>query len=161
MVKEKLLQMEKTGKYAFHGSPEANIEILEPRQGTHIPDMSKPTEMVDDGKPAISATPYVELAIFRAVINGVNAPFDHNSGFDVNEGVASFSVSSEKVLEAVEGKKGYVYVFNKNEFEPYSRDGEIKEGLMEWRSYSTVKPIEIIEVTSDDLPTRQRINITG
>ncbi len=64
------------------------------------------------------------------------------------------------MLDLVKDKKGYVYVFNKNDFEPYSRDGQPSESVMEWRSCNVVKPIEVVEVSSDDLPPESEIEIT-
>lgn len=49
--KDKLLQLEKEGKYLFHGSPLGTIKYLEPRQARHVPDISKPTETILDGSP--------------------------------------------------------------------------------------------------------------
>jgi len=161
MSLEKLLQLEETGNHVFHGSPDGNIEALEPRQGTHIPDLTKPTETIFDGDPAVSATPYAELAAFRALINRINIPFSHHSGFGLKDKEKEFRVSSEEVLEAAKNKKGYVYVFDKNEFKPYNRTGEPSEDAMEWRANKTVKPLEVVEVTQDDLPSRERINIEG
>ena len=157
--REKLLQLEKEGKYLFHGSPVSNIESMEPRQATHVPELSKPTETILDGKPAVSATPYIEFAIFRAIINRENIPFSHNSGFGFKNGKKEFRISSKKILEEIKNKRGFVYVFNKNEFEPYSRGGEIHDSLMEWRSYKTVKPIDVIEVNYTDLVSEDLIDI--
>ncbi len=161
-MNKNLLELEKRGDCVFHGSPNGNLEILEPRQGTHIPDMSKPTDIILDGVPAVSATPYAEFAAFRAIVNRKNIPFDHTSGFGFNsKKEKEFRVSSVKALDSVKNKKGYVYVFNKNEFEPYSRDGEPGEQAMEWRSYNAVRPIEIVEVSSLDLPSRDIIEFTN
>ncbi len=159
MSKEKLSQLEESGQYVFHGSPNGEIEVLEPRQGTHIPDLSKPTEVILDGRPAVSATPYADLATFRAIINGANIPIDHTSGFGVTDGKKHFRVSSEDVLTHAKDKKGYVYVFDKDKFEPYDRNGEPKLDNMEWRSYQSVKPKEVIEVTQEDLPDLEDIKI--
>ncbi len=158
--KERLLQLENEGGYVFHGSPEGDLKVLSPRQGKHVPDLNKPTESILDGKPAVSATPYAELAIFRAIINRKNVSFGHTSGFGTSEdGEKHFSVSSKEVLEVVKEKKGFVYVFDKKEFEPYNRDGVTNNKSMEWRSYAASTPIEIIEVSSNDLPPKNKIKI--
>jgi hypothetical protein len=118
-------------------------------------------ETILDGNPAVSATPYADLAIFRAIINGKNIQLTHTSGFGTNaDGTLEFRVSSEEVLENAEGKDGYVYVFHKKDFEPYNRDGKADEDSMEWRSYKMVKPIEVIKVHSEDLPKKDSIEIT-
>jgi hypothetical protein len=151
--REKLLQLEKEGKYVFHGSPLADIKSLKPQQGTH--------NTIPDGNPAVSATPYAEFAIFRAIINRKNIPILLSSRFGFKDGKKEFLVSSKEVLDTAKDKKGFVYVFNKNEFEPYSRDGQIHKGLMEWRSYKEVRPVDIIEVNYSDLPSEDIIEITG
>lgn len=160
--RERLQHLEETNEHVFHGSPKGDIEELEPRQSNHIPDLTKPDEFILDGNPAVSATPYADLAIFRAIINGENMPFPHNSGFGTDEkGVKNYSVSSQEVLDHAKDKKGYVYVFDKKGFEPYDRDGRTEgiEKAMEWRSHEKVKPKEIIEVTSDHLPNLENIKI--
>lgn len=158
--KERLFELEQTGNHLFHGSPDGDIETLEPRQGNHVPDLNKPTETIPDGMPAVSATPYADMATFKAIINKKNVPISHTSGFGTSpSGEKQFRVSSEEVLEHAKDKKGYVYVFDKNEFEPYSRNGGANEYSMEWRSYNSVRPVDVIEVTSDDLPHVSDIQI--
>lgn len=158
---EKLSYLEETNQHVFHGSPDGTIKILEPRQSSHIPDISKPDEIILDGKPAVAATPHAELATFRAIINGKNIPIKHNSGFGTTGGKTHFRVSSAEVLEHAKGKKGYVYVFDRKDFKPYDRERSEnpREGAMEWRAHTSVKPLEVIEVSSDDLPPTDKIEI--
>ncbi|MFA7193862.1 MAG: hypothetical protein WC087_03015 [Candidatus Paceibacterota bacterium] len=156
---EKLKKLEQEGKHVFHGSPNGSIKSLEPRQGRHVPDWSKPDETTLDGNPAVSATPYAELATFRALINRENVSINHTSGFGIRDGNAEFRVSSEDVLKEVKDKKGFVYVFDKNNFEPYKRDQVATTDSMEWRSYEEVEPSDVIEVTSKDMPSSDRIKI--
>jgi hypothetical protein len=116
--------------------------------------------MILDGRPAVSATPYAELAIFRAIINAKNVGFGHTSGFGLSSaGKKQYRVSSGDVLETAAGKRGFVYVFDRAGFEPYDRDGDVDGPRMEWRSYEAVKPVEVIEVTGDDLPPREEIKV--
>lgn len=157
--KQKLLELENTGKYVFHGSPYGDIKILEPKQGTHIPDTSKPTETILDGNPAVSATPYIDFAIFRAIINDKNIKVKFHSGFGFRNGVKEFRVSDKLILDQLKDKKGFVYVFNRSDFKPYSRDGVPHEGNMEWRSYESVEPIEVIKVSDLDLISIDLIEI--
>ncbi|MBP9856066.1 MAG: hypothetical protein KBC48_02050 [Candidatus Pacebacteria bacterium] len=162
--KQKILELEKTGEYVFHGSTNGEIEILEPRQSTHIEDI---TNLDDDGEPdglpAVAATPYAEIAIFRAIVNGANLSMPHTSGFGFkrdHKDQMYFRIRPEEALDQVyDNKKGYVYIFNKTDFEPYLRDGEPDESAMEWRCYKPIKPLEIIEVTSADLPPKNEIEI--
>ena len=159
--KEKLHQLESEGLYLFHGSPTADIEEFELRQSTHIVDIEKPHEMINDGEPAISATPYADIAIFRSIINRKNIDkIDITSSFGSNsEGELEFSVSNPEILEKARGGTGFVYVFDKNNFAPYSRDGVAHESGMEWRSYKQVKPIQVVPVNFDDMPELERIKI--
>lgn len=151
--RERLIQFEETHEYVFHGSPVQGIETFELKQSTQL---GNDRETTFDGDPAVSATPYVDIAIFRAIINGINILIpDYESEFGIDgRGKAEFAVSSPVVLEEVKNKKGFVYVFNKKDFKPYSRNGRIKnlEQSMEWRSYQSIKPLDVIEVTFSDLP---------
>ncbi|MCF7865115.1 MAG: hypothetical protein K9M11_01230 [Candidatus Pacebacteria bacterium] len=164
MSKEQLLQLEQEGKYVFHGSPIGTIEELEPRQSNHIPDLKEPTKTILDGRPAVSATPYIELAIFRAIINNKNVHIegDWNSGFGVTDGVIDFRVSDKEVLEQTKDKIGFVYLFDKSNFKPYTRGKGEDEGRpqsMEWRSYEKVRPVKVLKVTDKDLPDWDRIKV--
>ncbi len=142
--------LEKTGQYVFHGSPDGDIDILTPRQAHHVPDISKPSEKIEDGLPSVSATPYADFAVFRALVNKKNLP-GGLSGFGFKDKVKEFRLSNKKQVELLSDKVGYVYVFNKSDFEPYSRSGVKQETYMEWRAYSEVKPIEVVNVTFKDL----------
>lgn len=155
---DKLTEMEKTGEYVFHGSPYGDIKTLEPKQARHFPNPENLEEFILDGDPAVSATPYVDFAIFRALINRENVIFSFRSGFGFDQNKQKeFRVSNQKVLDYIKDKKGFVYVFDKNHFEPYSRSGKAHEGSMEWRAYKEVKPKEIIEVQYDDLEQIENI----
>lgn len=159
--KEKLHQLESEGLYLFHGSPTAGIQEFEPRQATQVVDIKKPYDMVNDGEPAISATPYADIAIFRSIINRKNIDkIDITSSFGNNsKGELEFSVSNPEILERAKGGTGFVYVFDKNNFVPYSRDGVAHESGMEWRSYRQVKPVQVVSVNFDDMPDLESIKI--
>lgn len=160
--KERILELEKTGEYVFHGSSNGRIEVLEPRQSTHVTDPKNPKETkILDGDPAISATPYAQIAIYRAIVNEGNIKFNHTTGFGFTSPTdIYYRVDSDKTLEeAFNNKTGYVYVFNRKDFAPYNRDSQPTEEDMEWRSYKAVKPVEVIGVTSADLPPKNEIEI--
>ena len=160
MSKSKLIELEQEGKYVFHGSAIPDLEYLEPKQAHHIPDINK-EEKILDGKPAVSATPFLDFAIFRALINRNNIDFNFHSGFGFKNNKKEFRVSSQKVLEEVKNKKGFVYIFDKKDFSPYSRDGVAKLENMEWRSYAKISPLQVLEVSFKDLPDLNLIEITG
>lgn len=140
--KEKLLALEKEGVYVFHGSPEL-LEELEPRQPKTYDHNQK--QMTNDGKLAVVATPFVEIAIFRAIINKkIKAEKGRCwSRFSSNDGELEFETTPE-VLELAKKIRGYVYVFKKEDFE--------RHNSMEWRSDHEVRPVLIFEVNFEDLP---------
>ncbi len=144
-AKEKLLQLEKEGKYLFHGSPAKDIKELEPRQAHTIPRGEK--DMVKDGEPGVAATPYSEIAIFRAIVTKGRSSFSV-SGFSLEDKVIEFK-ANKKALELAKGKFGYVYVLNRNSF---TRKSGFNKHAMEWRSVKPIKPVRVFTVNYEDLP---------
>jgi len=141
--REKLLSLEKEGKFVFHGSPDS-IEILEPKQPLIFNKQSKAREK--HGEPCVAATPYADIAIFRAVVNPRNFPEKgYASSFGVNKDNTARLCATKQVLENIKDKKGFVYVLDKSSFEKFSD--------MEWRSEQIIKPNEVILITADDLPS--------
>ncbi|GEM_PF-1067652 len=137
--REKLLALEKEGIFVFHGSPVGGIEALEPRQAVIGRNQKK------HGEPCVAATGFAEIAIFRAIINYENFPEGCASTFGLKHGLPYFE-TTEAIRENLTGKTGYVYVFNKSDFEQFGKSN------FESRCNKKIKPIEIIEVTSNDLP---------
>ena len=138
--RERLLSLEKEGKYVFHGSPNI-MTVLESRQAYN---RSKETgNMEKDGEPAVFATPYVDIAIFRALTDTRGVRGESTSQFGIDCDKLHFS-ATKNILEAAKDKIGKVYVLDKQKFQDF-------EG-MQCRSMETNKPIEAIEVTVDDLP---------
>ena len=151
-VREKLLEMEKSGKYMFHGSPD-EIKILEPRQPYSFD--KKLEKMVEDGGPAVAGTPYADVAIFRAIVNRKNVPEHYWSGFgyDPDNKMLHFEVSRD-TYKQIGDKFGYVHVLNKKDFRP--KDPQNLEG-MDWRSEKVLQPMQVIKVSSEDLPKNIQI----
>jgi len=138
MNRERLLELEKTGKYVFHGS-QAVIEILEPCQaGGHNDETGK---WEDDGKPAVFATPYADLAIFRSLIN--DKDFENKFGMKGNQ---RYITVDKKLIERAKDRIGRVYVLDKSKFDQDSFIG------IQCRSKESVAPSEVIEVNIGDLP---------
>lgn len=135
--REQLLKLEKTGKYVFHGSLQ-DIEKLEPRQAYNYENGKKKK----DGDPAIFATPYADVAIFRALTNNP-AVKESSSSFGINDDGLFFS-ASKKLLIASKKITAKVYVLDKDKFESFQG--------MQCKSLKTTKPIKVIEVNFDDLP---------
>ncbi len=144
-AKKKLLELESKGQYLFHGTSISNLEELKPFQGYTIPKGEK--QMVKDGEPAVSATPYAEIAIFRAIITR------DRSGFEANANGALNFRASKKALEFAKNQHGYVYVLDRKDFIP--RSGH--PSSMEWRSDQPVKPLQMIKVDNKDLPENIKI----
>lgn len=151
--KTELKKLEESGEFVFHGSA-LKLSVLEPRQAYTRSKTEK--KMVKDGEPAVAATPYANIAIFRAIINSENVPGKHwsNFGVAIQNGTVLFQFGATKdTIERAMGKKGYVHVFYRKGFLP--KNGHQKE--MDWRCGTKVKPIRAIEVTSDDLPENIKI----
>ncbi len=140
-AKEKLLELEATGKYVFHGS-ESSIEVFEPRQAhNYIDGKNHP-----DGEPAIFASSIVEYAIFMAIINELNCPKGYHSSAGTSSGIMKYKATPDTLSQLAEIASGWVYVFDKNLFRQREEDG------VEYVSYSNVTPIEKIQVFREDLP---------
>lgn len=126
-----LKQLEKTGKYVFHGSIK-KFDILEPRQAHH---KGRP-----DGDPGVCATDNIDIAIFMAIYRGsqflVTPP--SKAGYDGCDYYAT-----KNVLDAAGAATGYVYLLPKKSFRPFR--GEM-------RSRKKAVPIDVIEVTAADFP---------
>lgn len=138
--REKLLILEKEGKVVFHGS-QSVIETLEPQQAHKY---NKKTGMSEnDGKPAVFATPFAEVAIFRALVTEKTAVGNATSGFGINGDQLHFA-ATKNLLEQAKNIVGKVYVLDKKKFKYFKGT--------QCRSRKPVVPIEIIEVTAGDLP---------
>lgn len=149
-ARKKLLELESSGSFVFHGSP-VNIDVLEPRQSQ---DRDKNTGlMVDDGDPAVSATLSADIAIFRALTANIGGA--SSFGMDDN-GNLYFSLSPRALanleIKANNGVLGKVYVLDKNGFSEYANRGK-----REWRSNEKVVPLKFIEVGFKDLPPNIKI----
>ncbi|MCR4280686.1 MAG: hypothetical protein NUV82_04695 [Candidatus Komeilibacteria bacterium] len=138
--RERLLSLEKEGRYVFHGSPD-DIAVLQPRQAYN---RSEKTGIIEkDGDPAVFATPYADIAIFRALINTKAVTEASTSQFGMDNDRLFFSATNN-LLEAARAKIGKVYVLDRRKFHNF-------EG-MQCRSEEINEPIEVIEVNVDDLP---------
>lgn len=158
-MNKQLLLYAKSGKYVFHGSPAKDLEYLNPTQSKHVPNLKKPNQIILDGLPSVSASIDPEFACFRAIINKININLNFISGFGMKNGEKEFHVSSKEVLLKAKNKKGFVYVLDKKEFKPYSRNGKPNLLSMEWRSSKIVRPLKMIKVSFKDLPKENLINI--
>lgn len=132
-----LHELEQSGEYVFHGSPTPEIAELETRQAYDWKDGAP----VEDGPPAVVATPYADIAIFRSLV------YLDSTSFGVNDDRLSFQ-ASPKALELARGRTGFVYVMPKSQFAP--KHGDVSE--MDWRSPVNQPAVRIVEVSEADLP---------
>lgn len=151
--REILKGLESEGAYIFHGSPTHSIDVLEPRQALEAGQK--------DGDPGVSGSPYADIAIFRSIINENTIKNQkYYSSFGSSNGKLFFKASSS-IADNLVDKIGYVYIFNKSDFDPYDRNGNVNERNMEWRSYKPVKPVRVVEVNSSDLPEMEKVTVDG
>lgn len=135
-ARSKLLKYESSGSFVFHGSPNNAIAVLEPRQATSF---NKP-----DGEPAISASIYIEPAIFMSLISRVNGgAMGIQPTQDNKFGMVISSSIWEKALK--EQWNGFVYVLDRTHFQP--RDNT----SWEWRSTKSIQSIDVIPMSAEDL----------
>jgi hypothetical protein len=133
-----LKELEKTRSYLFHGTPNGNIDVFEPRQA-----MSHGKK---DGEPCIAASIYIEPAIFMAIFSGrVSCGWNSN-----DSGFGFYLKKSDYDHAKSENWFGYVYVFEKELFIPHM--------AWEWRAFQHIKPFKKIKVTFSDLPKGIKLN---
>ena len=137
-AKRRLLELEREG-YVFHGS-ENSFNRLEPKQSYIIIN----EEEIKDGEPAVFASQFADIAIFMAIINETNCPKGFRSGFSYEDSKLSFRATQETLDQITPQAKGYVHVFKKEDFKFRSECQMV--------SFSFVTPLEILEVSADDLP---------
>ena len=145
--KKKLLELEKTGKYFFHGTGN-EVEVFEPHQSYNW----YGGEKKEDGAPAISASPDADYAIFMAIFNKKNCPNVTRTQVDIvaNDEESErhrlvFSATSETMANLRDDASGWAYVFKREDF-PYQK------GKSEYRSHVHVAALEKILVKKEDLP---------
>ena len=144
--REILKNLESENKYVFHGSEDPHLEFLEPRQAFTIIDGKK----VEDDKPAVHASQFCDIAIFMGLINKKNCPEGFSNTFSHEGGKGlTFSASQQALDQLGENTKGYVYVFDKEDFVP--------RGVAQLVSYNEVKPLQMVEVGKMDLPENVEI----
>ncbi|KKS83668.1 MAG: hypothetical protein UV57_C0009G0024 [Parcubacteria group bacterium GW2011_GWD2_43_10] len=140
-TRKDLHKFQKTGLFVFHGTP-VKVKDLNPRQAYNYVKGVR----TRDGKPAVFATPFVDLAIFRAVVNRKNCPSNYRSGFSYRNKKLGFRASKFTLDQLNNSSKGYVYIFKKHDF--------MKSNPCESVAFKKVMPFKLVKVTSKDLPSK-------
>lgn len=138
-TKEKLMELEASGEYLFHGSPN-KIFSFEPHQAF----TDQGGNRVPDGEPAIFTSSEIETPIFRSIFH--ESQFDGKGGtfsMGFTNGVKPLVNANEATIEVAKNNKGYVYVFYKKDFEPH-RDTE-------WISKKNVTPYAVFYSSFKDI----------
>ena len=144
--REILKGLEAEGKYLFHGSEREHLDSLEPRQAYNFEDgIQKP-----DGDPAVFASSKADYSILMAIVNERNCPNGYRSGAESSigkDGVVELHLTASKAsLEQLDDNSiGYVYVFDKDLFQPKGQGAE-------YVSKTPVTSAKKIKVMKSDLP---------
>ena len=101
-----------------------------------------------DGEPAVFATPFADVAIFRALVNAKGVYGESRSRFGMEGENPYFSATKKLLLKAKE-KIGKIYVLDKKNFTDFKGT--------ECRNHQALAPVEIIEVKFEDLPGNIKI----
>jgi hypothetical protein len=142
--KEKLLKLEQTGEYVFHGSGEL-VRIFGPRQAHNF----KNEVQEEDGEPAVFASSAADYAIFMAIIHKKNCPqgYYSSAGQSEKDGISYLRLrATEKTLRQLDDAVyGWVYIFRKDQFTPR------EEGGIEYVCTHRIAPLKRVRVTKRDL----------
>jgi hypothetical protein len=150
MIRQKLIDLQNSGKYVFHGSKIGGLDNLVPRQAT---DTNPATgELFEDGDPAISASPFCDLAIFVALLPStppasVKKELNEYSQYGTLNGepyMATIKKTYDRMIDP--SNSGFVYVLERSSFSEYEKRG------YEYRSMHSVQPVEVLRVTAADIP---------
>jgi len=147
-ARKELHDLEKTGEYVFHGSATSDIEKLKPIQAYNF---IHKKGRVEDGPPGVAASPFSDIAIFRALVR------TGKNGFEADSLKRLFFKASQSALQFAKNTVGYVYVLNRKDFKPKVMSN-LRSSPMDWRSEKEVRPVKIIEIHYDDLP-KENIDI--
>ena len=138
----------KTRGYLFHGSPNGEIESLEPRQANH--------KGLPDGKPAVCAATDPYRSIFISLLNrghltAVPKPAARSGWSRVGDQPTIFS-ATQNLIDAVQEATGYIYLLDPGDFRWIDLEPDIHGPRRELRSLRTVDPLHKIEASISDFP---------
>lgn len=146
--RKKLLELEREGRYVFHGSPSI-LTTLSPMQAEG--ENMATGEMEKDGNPAVCASDLADQAIFRALVNEKRGHGNSSARFGTDNSDKLHFWATQDLIDIAKNSTGIIYVFEKDQFNHF-------EGH-EWRTGISAAPKDIIEVTFEDLP--KDIEIVG
>ncbi len=135
-----LLDLEMSGKYAFHWS-DVYLDKLDPKPAERLEN----GKMVPDWESAIFASEFAKIAVFRSLIRKERVSWNATSSFGVEGYNVKLSLTPN-LLESAKWQLWYVYVFERWDFQEFYN--------MECKSYKSLKPKEIIKVSFWDLPLK-------
>lgn len=147
-AKEELLKLEQNGQFVFHGT-HRELDAFTPQQAYNYDGV----EQTADGEPAVFASAFAEYAIFMAIITEENCPKGYWSGAGMINSRLVFNATQDTLDQLTDLSMGWVYVFNKNDFEKRDPDG------IEYVAHAPVTPIKKVRVSKADLP--EGIEIRG
>lgn len=133
-----LREMEKEGKYLFHGSSELLDSALTPHQAYTVVNGAR----VPDGAPAVFASPSLDCAIFMGVVCSANCPLGLNSGYGIHDGVLEFRASKRTVEQLDPESSACVYIFDRSNF--------TEKNAVNWCAQQEVHPIAVAPVSWKD-----------
>jgi len=136
----------KTRGYLFHGSPNGDITLLEPRQANHN---RKP-----DGQPAVCASDSVWDSMFKGLYNRQQLVGQvlHNSGWEHTNGILKY-YASKNLADAAKTAKAHLYLVDPVQFEWVGLEPDPDHGdRKELRSLAPVKPLARITFNLSDFP---------
>lgn len=143
-IRENLSILEASGQYVFHGSGE-ELDVLEPQQAHNRVN----GERVEDGPPAVFATPIVDYAVFMAVFSKRNCPLGRRTSVSTTADKEGYEIrlraTPATISQVTDASSGWVYVFEKSQF--FRRE----EGGVEYTVRQPVKPLKKVRVTRADL----------
>lgn len=136
----------RTRGYLFHGSPSADINILEPRQAFHH------TE--PDGEPAVCAAENPERSIFISLFNRniLDDPLKGGSGWSRGGSEPTIYRATQNVIDAAQTATGHLYLLELNDFDWIELPDPKHGTKRELRSLEVVTPVHKIEVRVSDFP---------
>ncbi|MDP3697262.1 MAG: hypothetical protein Q8R55_04525 [Candidatus Taylorbacteria bacterium] len=127
----------------LHGSPNRDLEVLEPRQAND-------TAKESGNKKAVYAVTDPVMAIFFAIQNRekINGTIESGTWDNPETGEQEYKFKIPKNTQATFWTQGVIYIFDKNNFTTEKDNAGHSSG--EWTSDSTAKPIAKIEIKPED-----------